>query len=456
MNKAIKYSLIGFVGLIILLLVVIPFIPADSYRAPIEEQLSTALKLDVSIGDISLTSLPSPGVKAKQIKVSDDGTEVALLNSIHITPKLSSLFSDQIQIRNVHISGLDISADDISRFTQTSSTDSTAKTSIHIANISGDDNRISLGKDQVFGPFSFKVNLDEGPTLKTLNLTLDDQNFELDVDQANKQYNIELHASDWTPPVKPAITLTSLQINGEQSKDRLLLKTIKATLYEGQLQGNLLVTQGTPVKLDSRLNLTTLNMGLLLKAMGNHSVDGTASAETTIRSEAASMGELANNYRIESKVRIEKGHIYEADLEQAARSLSAEWKAGGQTPFDEVKTNAVIQPNTVTLKNLSITSSLLAATGDMKIKNNVDLDGEISVGLNDATGLITMPLMISGTIEQPKVRPTNEALAGGAIGTAILGPGVGTAVGVKAGEIVGKIGNLFGSDDDEKEPPKKD
>ena len=35
---------------------------------------------------------------------------------------------------------------------------------------------------------------------------------------------------------------------------------------------------------------------------------------------------------------------------------------------------------------------------------------------------------------------TDEALAGAAAGTAVLGPGVGTAVGIKAGKIIRGVG----------------
>ena len=43
------------------------------------------------------------------------------------------------------------------------------------------------------------------------------------------------------------------------------------------------------------------------------------------------------------------------------------------------------------------------------------------------------------------VLPTKAALAGAAAGTAILGPGVGTSLGIQAAD---KLKGLFGSDED--------
>jgi len=53
--------------------------------------------------------------------------------------------------------------------------------------------------------------------------------------------------------------------------------------------------------------------------------------------------------------------------------------------------------------------------------------------------LISIPLKVSGTSSEPQLRPTNTALLGGMVGTTILGPGIGTALGIKVGESMGKF-----------------
>jgi phage tail tape-measure protein len=58
-----------------------------------------------------------------------------------------------------------------------------------------------------------------------------------------------------------------------------------------------------------------------------------------------------------------------------------------------------------------------------------------------------MPMVVSGTLNEPVVRPSGSALAGAAVGTAILGPGLGTAIGVRVG---GFLNKLFGKKDGDK------
>jgi hypothetical protein len=60
---------------------------------------------------------------------------------------------------------------------------------------------------------------------------------------------------------------------------------------------------------------------------------------------------------------------------------------------------------------------------------------------------VSTPLAVSGTVQSPTLFPTKAAMAGAAAGTALLGPGVGTTIGMKAGQMTER---LF-----RKKPPKK-
>ncbi len=65
-----------------------------------------------------------------------------------------------------------------------------------------------------------------------------------------------------------------------------------------------------------------------------------------------------------------------------------------------------------------------------------NLTGEVDVGLRGVAAVVGIPVRVAGTVDEPQLRPTTAALAGAAAGTVILGPGLGTVVGVKAGQAV--------------------
>ncbi|MDP2153194.1 MAG: hypothetical protein Q8J66_06010 [Methylotenera sp.] len=89
---------------------------------------------------------------------------------------------------------------------------------------------------------------------------------------------------------------------------------------------------------------------------------------------------------------------------------------------------------------------MLSGTGQVKINSNKELDGAGEVKLKRSASLVAIPLDVSGTVDNPVVLPSKAALAGAVAGTAILGPGVGTSVGIKAAGALGKLKGLFQDD----------
>lgn len=86
-----------------------------------------------------------------------------------------------------------------------------------------------------------------------------------------------------------------------------------------------------------------------------------------------------------------------------------------------------------------MTSGVLNAQGDVDIAPNKQLSGTINVALKGVAGLVAVPLDVSGTVSDPILLPNRAALAGAAAGTAIMGPGFGTGVGSKAGQMLDKL-----------------
>jgi len=65
------------------------------------------------------------------------------------------------------------------------------------------------------------------------------------------------------------------------------------------------------------------------------------------------------------------------------------------------------------------------------------LAGWLDVDVKNTVGLVSMPMNVSGSVSEPIVRPSKSALAGAAVGTAVLGP-LGTALGVKIGGFINR------------------
>jgi uncharacterized protein involved in outer membrane biogenesis len=455
MKKVLKYTFLALLGGVLLIVIAVPFIPADSYRDNINTRLSDLLGMQVLLGDISLTSLPVPGIQVENIQLSRDNHTLATIDRLHIAPRLSSLLSTPREVRKIHLTGLRLNAIHFDQLSLLLNQQTPAGPSnlpaIVIKRVVGDHSLIQLKDNQTLGPFQFDMQLSDSMRPERFDFSLEAQTLKLALSADHDSYLVQLQATDWTPPLTPKLHIDSLQASGKLHTDRLLVERINLSAYRGEANGNLLVDWQDQWKLDSRVQFTSVNLKQLLKSLNQDSMAGNTAGKLTLRSVSDEPATLVDNLKITGDLVVTDGYLYKTDLESAVTSLSADWLSGGQTPFDSLQSRLDANKDRIRLSGLQLLSPLISAQGKLDIIRLNRLDGRITVGLNDPTGAISMPLMVAGTFNEPMVRPTDEALAGGSIGTAILGPGVGTAIGIKAGEFIGNIGKFFGSHDEEKQ-----
>jgi hypothetical protein len=91
------------------------------------------------------------------------------------------------------------------------------------------------------------------------------------------------------------------------------------------------------------------------------------------------------------------------------------------------------------LRDIKVASGLLKASGNVDIAASKKLSGTVSVEVKGTASLVSVPLEVAGTIQDPVLFPNRAALAGAAVGTGLMGPGFGTSVGTKAGEALDKL-----------------
>lgn len=444
MKKNKKY-LIGFVAAISVLIVIPFFIPMRAYLDQAERIASEKTGVPVTIGSGRLLLVPTPRVVAKDISAGKQ--QELRLEELSVIPTLASLLSET-KIIEIKITKPVIQKAALDILSALSAKDTEASTGPAVVNVK----RVMIEELQLDWPemklptLNLDASLTGANALESLKLESVDGVLKADVTPGNDGYLILVNADKWTLPVGLPVLINKAALEMHLTGSQLDIPKIDVALYGGTLTGHAVMSWAKGWRTTGKLQVNNLSVkepsSLVSKSVylsGNLSGDGGFSAT------AKDASALADNLGVDFKFNVKNGVLHGLDLVELA-SLLTKQSGGGETQFDEFSAVLNVKGKQYTLRDINLSSGLLAASGQVKVKPDKALDGVVEVELKKGVSLAAIPLQVSGTVDKPSVFPTKAAMAGAVAGTAILGPGVGTSLGIKAGGAVDKIKGLFQTD----------
>ena len=231
------------------------------------------------------------------------------------------------------------------------------------------------------------------------------------------------------------------------SENKLTMPNWKANLYKGTMVLNAELTplEGKARTLTADIKAGDVQMLPLMKdAAGQDKVSGAFDSTLKISAEGADEKSMQRSLKVDGPVQLSKGQFEGIGLSGVAAGLvhgNVTGAGGGAILFDVFKTQLKVRGQDVYLNDIKLDSSAFNAEGQVTIKGNGKLDGEIMT--SGVKGLTGAKLLVGGTTESPKVYPAPSSLIGGTIGATIGGP-AGAAVGSKVGGAVGNTVESIG------------
>jgi len=418
------------------LLVVAPFlIPTGTYLKQVEQLASDKLGQPVTIGALHVALLPTPRIRFSDIRIGRN--EEIQVERVVAVPAIATLFSPVKVISRIEVQQPVIKKAALDIFDRLAGAPGgTAPVAVRHIAINGarlEWEEMNLPAVNVALTFS-----NEGkPELAVL--TSVDGKLKVDVVPTGEGYAIMLAAQKWTPPVGPALVFDSIHANMMLQGKRLDVSALSARLYGGALDGTATLNWAKDWLASGKIKAAGIEMDEATKLLSkNMHVSGRLSGNGTFGGSAKVAAALAERMTLDFRFDVANGVLYGMDLAQAASLFVKQGQHGGETRFDELSGMLHAAGKQYELRELKVASGLLAANGGVKISPAKKLDGQVDVELKKGVALVTVPLQVSGTLDEPVVMPTKAAMAGAVAGTAVLGP-LGTSLGMKAGSAIDKL-----------------
>lgn len=440
------------IGAVVLLLAAVPFlISLDDYIPRIEQEVSARLKEPVKIGGLRAAGLPLPHVVVDGISVGK--AEDIKVGKVSVTPDLWSLLGDTKVIKSIEIEQLVLTQKAVDKIPVWAGADKkkpaapAGPPALRVESIRLDDAIVKL-KQATVGPFDARVRLGADGNPESASIVTRDGKLRAEVRPQGGNFMIDAVAKDWTLPAGPALHFDELVIKGVATLTDADIGEIRARLYGGTVTGKATAAWRKGLQVKGNAEVNQLEIRPILMALGK---PATLSGRLTARPVAFSASapkpdQLANGLRLETPFDVQNGVLHGVDMKKAATSLiSRDGGKGGETRFDKLSGHLAIDRGTRRVTRINVVSGSLSADGNVTISPKDELSGRVNTKVQAATlTAASVPLNVSGTLDSPLLLPTGGTLAGAAVGTAVLGPGVGTTVGSKVGQWTE---GLFGSKD---------
>jgi len=238
---------------------------------------------------------------------------------------------------------------------------------------------------------------------------------------------------------KRPLAVDSIRAHVVLHSKRLDLTDLQARLYGGNLSGELGLDRKKSV-LSARFTTRDINMRPVVEGVTNEVLfTGRLESQTRLAMNLDRVERFPENLKLAGRFHLRDGTLSKVDLAQVVSNSGKTVISGGVTRFGDLTGSLSVDDSGYHFGELKMSSGSFNADGRIDMTPALQLNGALDVDLKGTAGLVSVPLVISGTLEQPEVSVSRAAMAGAAVGTAVLGPGLGTALGSKLGGFMNKL-----------------
>ncbi|RFC35663.1 MAG: AsmA-like C-terminal region [Candidatus Nitrotoga sp. SPKER] len=396
-SKLLPWSKIaaGLIVLLFILAAVLPYIwPMQSYVTQIEQKLSAQLQQPVHISYLRVTLLPQPKLELEGVSVG--GSQELKASKVVLNFGFFALFNETKAIHSLEIDNLILNAESFDKtlmWLQAAGGDiryPVARMVLQRARLSDDE--LSLP------PVDGVVIFDGQGHFAKASLKSVDGKLSMELQPQQARWQIVLAINKGYVPLLPDMLFNELTVKGELGAGEIKFHEIDGRLYGGLLTGSARLTWLKGWKMQGLVNIKAMELHDVLPQVD---IAGEMSGDANFILHGEKLPLLAKTPHLDGKFLVKKGLINKFDLVETSRMPTRKGASSGRTHFDELSGVLEIDNNKQHLRQIKISAGVMSANGYVDVAANRQLSGRLNVDLKIRADLGSVPLVLSGTLNEP-------------------------------------------------------
>jgi hypothetical protein len=391
---------LAVVGLLLALAAIAALFPFDRYRPQIEAAATRALHSPVKIESVHFTFTPYPNLTLDRLVVGG-GAPYAWMERARLVPEPFSLLGDRTVVRSLEVESMRVSVAAVDRCAHwlAGAPEDFVLQNLKISNLGLDMGGTSIEGLSAEG--SFKP---QGGLAKLL-LTSADRDFRVDAEPAGSIYRLSINASSWRLPLRPAITLSSLEATGELTGQQLRIPRFVAEFEDGLAEGGGTFDWSDGASLVGDVELKHVDMGKLSSTFDpDLAINGELSGRARIESRSKTAANLLDSMHFDGALSVSRVVLNHFDFVEAVRTPSRDPVRSGSTRVDQLDAKLNCDEKICRASGIRMASGLLRAEGRLAVTRAArKVDGSLSVELHGTANSVSAVVGIAGNFERPEL-----------------------------------------------------
>lgn len=411
--SALKKLLI-VVAILVAIVAAIPLVlPYENYKADIEKAASSRLDTEVKIANIHFSYTPKPQLVLE--KVSFGKADEGIVSRVIVPVTFKNLVNIRKELADVALEQGTLKQEFARSLPGRLKPDASGK-DIYFAALRLSDFSIQLDKDSV-GPFSGTLRFNSDGTFKVVSLSDKDGRANLTIKPTGDKFALDFDAKNWVLPGGnyPDARFDQLVLRGMADKDGITVDDVNGLIFGSAAVGQAKLSWSEGWRLSGSLQTKSMHVEPLISLVSPTTRStGRMAASADFEFAGDTYESLFNQSRIALNFTVSDGNLHNLDLIAPLKSTNPSvLRRGGQTRFDTLRGEMLIENGVTTLRNLNLDSGKFTAAGNMGISADKKLSGKVSAKLSAGVATFSAPLTFGGTLEAPEIRSSGTYKPGG-------------------------------------------